>query len=104
MRLEKIDGLKAEVVAEFRHRGRIREKSIEGLPLDQRQKVRNVVIDYGIAVGSAGLAGAAVGGVGTLVVVGLLAFGIPGTIVGLLLVRRKSLWRCGACGYAFEHT
>jgi hypothetical protein len=90
--------------AEFRQAGRIREETINGLPLDQRRKVRDVVIEYGVAVGSAGIAGAAVGGVGTLVVVGLLAFGIPGTIVGLLLLRRKSLWRCGACGYAFERT
>jgi outer membrane receptor protein involved in Fe transport len=103
-RLERIDGLKPDVVAEFRQAGNIREESIESLPFDQRRKVRDVIIDYGLAVGSAGLAGVAVGGVGTIVVIGLLAFGIPGTIVGLLLLRRKSLWRCEACGYAFEHT
>ena len=101
-RLERIDGLRPEVVAEFRQAGRIREESIQGLPPEQRAKVRDVIIEYGIAMGSAGLAGAAVGGVGTLVVVALLAFGIPGTIVGLLLVRRRKLWRCLGCGYAFE--
>jgi hypothetical protein len=39
---------------------------------------------------------------GTAVVVILSVVGFPGVIIGLLLVRRKKLWRCMACGYAFE--
>jgi hypothetical protein len=102
--LEGIAGLSPDVVAEFRRDGRIREETIAALPIEQRAPVRQVVIDYGIAVGSTGAAGAVVGGLGTLAVVGLLVFGIPGAIIGLLLVRGRKLWRCGACGFVFEHS
>ncbi len=34
----------------------------------------------------------------------LVGFGIPGAIVALLLLRRRKVWRCASCGFAFERT
>jgi hypothetical protein len=32
----------------------------------------------------------------------LVSIGIPGVVGGLLLIRRKKVWRCGGCGYGSE--
>lgn len=101
-KLANVPGLPPTVVSEFNRTSTVSGPTIARLPLDQQSQVRSVLIDYGIAMASMGSAGLFVAGVGTFVVLALFVFGIPGVIVGLLLVRRKKLWRCGACGYGFE--
>ncbi len=63
-----------------------------------------MLIDYYGRRVSTGAAHGITAGVGTLFIAVLLAFGLPGTIVGLLLVRRRKVWRCESCGFAFERT
>jgi hypothetical protein len=102
--LQRIPNLPDALVRELESTGKVSEETLSQLPLEQRQRVRTVLIDYyGQRVGS-GVAHGVTAGVGTFFVLVLLAFGIPGTIVGLLLLRRRQVWRCGSCGFAFDRT
>ena len=40
----------------------------------------------------------------TFFIVVLLGFGVAGSIVGLLLLRRRKVWRCRSCEFAFDRT
>ncbi len=102
--LHRIPNLPDAVLTELESTGRVAEETLSGLPLEQRQRVRTVLIDYyGARVGT-GVAHGVTAGVGTFFVLVLLAFGIPGVIIGLLLLRRRKVWRCASCGFAFERT
>jgi len=100
--LAKIPDLPEAVAEEFKRDGKVSEETLSGLSFDQRTRVRRVLADHAVSSVSSSLATASTAGIGTAVVVILFVLGIPGTIVGLLLVRRKKLWRCRACRYAFE--
>ncbi len=102
--LEKIPGLAGTVVQEFESERKIPEETLAQLPPEKRTRVRRVLIDYHAARVGTGIGGAVTAGVGTFFVVVLFAFGIPGIIVGLLLVRRTKVWRCATCGFAFDRT
>ena len=102
--LENLPQLPDAIVEELESTDKVSEDAIARLPLEQRQQVRNILIDYyGSRVGT-GVGGAVAAGVGTFLILVLLAFGVAGIIVGLLLVRRRKVWRCSACGYAFDRT
>jgi hypothetical protein len=101
-KLERLAGLPPTVVTEFRQTATVTEPTITRLPLDQQSEVRRVLVDYGLAMASSGGASLLVAGMGGFVVLVLFAFGVPGVLVGLLLVRRRKLWRCTSCGYGFE--
>lgn len=101
-KLERIPGLPLAVVTEFRQAARVSERTITQLPPDQQSEVRRVLVDYGLAMASTGGASLLVAGVGGFVVLVLVVFGVPGVIIGLLLVRRRKLWRCPSCGHGFE--
>ncbi len=102
--LQKIPQLPDAIVEELESTDKVSENTIARLPLEQRQQVRNILLDYHGARGSTGVAGAVTAGVGTVLVLVRLAFGVTGGIVGLLLVRRRKVWRCAACGIAFDRT
>lgn len=101
-KLGRVSGLPPAVINEFRQTATVSEPTITRLPFDQQSEVRRVLVDYGLAMASSGGASLFVAGLGGFVVLVLFAFGVPGVIVGLLLVRRRKLWRCAACGYGFE--
>jgi hypothetical protein len=102
--LEGIPGLPHALVQELESTGKLSEETIGSLPLEQRSRVRTIMIDYYGSRVASGAGGAIGAGVGVFLILVLFAFGIPGAIVGLLLVRRRKLWRCGSCGFAFERT
>jgi hypothetical protein len=102
VRLEKFPGVPAPVLAEFKQLGSVSDTTLAEVPLDERLQIRAVLVDYSAAVAATGAGGLVAAGVGSFVVIVLLAFGIPGVLVGLLLVRRRQVWRCGACGHGFE--
>jgi hypothetical protein len=102
--LRKIPNLPPAVAKELESNGKVSDETLSQLPTDQRQRVLSVLIDYHGGRAGSGLAHGVTAGVGTLFVLVLLAFGVPGSIVGLLLVRRRKVWRCGQCGFAFDRT
>jgi len=102
--LEGIPGLPHAVVQELESTGKVSEETIGRLPFDQRSRVRSIMIDYYGSRVASGAGGAIGAGMGIFLILVLFAFGIPGAVVGLLLVRRRKLWRCGACGFAFDRT
>jgi hypothetical protein len=102
--LQRIPDLPDALVQELESTGKVSEETLSRLPLEQRQRVRTVLIDYyGERIGS-GVAHGVTAGVGTFFVLVLLAFGIPGAIIGLVLLRRRKVWRCESCGFAFDRT
>lgn len=102
--LRRIPGLPPGVVQEFEAKEAISEETLAELPFDRQSRVRDVMIAYHGQRASTGFAGLFTAGVGTFIVLVLFAFGIPGGIVGLILVRKRKVWRCAACGFAFERT
>jgi hypothetical protein len=102
--LEDIPELPDAVARELESTGKVSEATIRRLPFDQQSRVRSTLIDYYGSRVASGTGGAIGAGVGVFLILLLFGFGVPGTIVGLLLVRKRKLWRCGACGFAFDRT
>lgn len=102
--LQNISALPDAVVEELESTGKISEETVARLPFEQRSRVRTILIGYYGSRVASGAGGAVGAGVGVLFILLLLAFGVPGTIVGLLLVRKRTLWRCANCGFAFDRT
>jgi hypothetical protein len=102
--LRRIPELPGSVIQELESTGRVSEETMSRLPLEQRLRVHPVLSDYYGSRVSSGAARGITAGIGTFFVLVLLAFGIPGSIVGLLLLRRRKVWRCASCGFAFDRT
>ena len=102
--LNGIPGLPPAVVQELEATQKVSEETIKRLPAEQQSRVRSILLDYYGSRVATGAAGVTAAGVGIVLVLILFGFGVPGAIVGLLLVRRRKLWRCGQCGFAFERT
>jgi hypothetical protein len=102
--LQKIPDLPDALIRELESTGRVSEETLSLLPLEQRQRARTVLLDYYGQRVSGGVATGLTAGVGVVFVLVLLAFGTPGTIVGLVLLRRRKVWCCAGCGFAFERT
>lgn len=100
--LKNIPGLPDTLIKKLESTDRVSEKTLLQLPFEKRQRVRSVLLDYyGKRLSNKAASGVFVG-IGTFFVLLLFAFGIPGLIIGLLLVRRKKVWRCANCGFTFE--
>ncbi len=102
--LEGIPGLPDALLQELESTGKLSEETIGRLPPEQQSRVRTIMIDYYGSRVASGAGGAISAGLGLFLILVLLAFGIPGAIVGLLLIRRTKLWRCEGCGFAFDRT
>jgi hypothetical protein len=102
--LQRIPDLPQAVIRELESTDRVSEETVSRLPLEQRLRVRPVLGDYYASRLSSGAAKGITAGIGTFFVLVLLAFGIPGSIVALLLLRRRKVWRCASCGFAFDRT
>jgi hypothetical protein len=102
--LEAIPNLPEGLAGELKATGTVSEESLQRIPLEDRQRVRRALIDYHGSRAATGVAHGVTAGVGTVFILVLLAFGIPGLVVGLLLLRRRKVWRCVTCGFAFERT
>lgn len=51
------------------------------------------------------VAGAIIGaGISGLFALGLFMAGLLPLVVGIVLVQRKSVWRCSSCGYIYDRT
>lgn len=102
--LEAIPNMPEGLAGELKATGRVSEESLARLPFEERQRARRALLDLHGSRAAAGVAHGVTAGVGTVFILILLAFGIPGLIVGLLLLRRRKVWRCVKCGFAFERT
>lgn len=102
--LQRIPGISDAIIRELESTDKVSEETLSQLPLEQRQRARTVLLEYYGQRVSSGVATGVTAGVGTFFVLVLLAFGIPGSIVGLVLLRRRKVWRCASCGFAFERT
>jgi hypothetical protein len=102
--LQRIPGLPGTLIEELQSTDRVSEETLSRLPLEQRQRARTVLLDYYGRGVSTGVAAGVTAGVGTFFVLVLVGFGIPGSIVGLVLLRRRKVWRCASCGFALERT
>jgi hypothetical protein len=101
---DQIHSLSPGVVAEFRRDGKVSEETLAQLPYEQRTRVGRVLADHAVSMLGEKTGDVGVAAVGTTVIVALCILGVPGTLVGLLLVRRRRVWRCSACGYAWDRT
>jgi hypothetical protein len=104
MALERIPDLPPAVITDFREDGVLEEDVIRQLPFETAQRVRDVMIQYHGSRAASGIAGLTVGGIGAGLVLFLVVVGTVGLVGGLLLVARKNVWCCTACGYAFART
>ena len=96
--------LPAAVYEEFASGGAISDRTLSTLPFDQQSTTRSVMAEYHRKRAASGIATLATAGIGGLSALILFVFGITASIVALLLVRKRKVWRCTACGFAFERT
>ena len=96
--------LPSAVYEEFASDGGISDRTLSTLPFDQQSTTRSIMGEYHRKRAASGIATLATAGVGGLSALVLFTFGITAGIVGLLLARRRKVWRCVACGFAFERT
>jgi hypothetical protein len=87
---------------EFRETGRLSRAALEALPNDARVRVDSIVSRYSTSraesLASTGVAAGAVG----FVVIAAFVIGLPFLGVGLLLIRKKNVWRCPSCAYVLD--
>lgn len=102
--LQEIPNLPAGLIEEVRSKGKVSEETLAGLAPEQRRRVGHVMMTYHGARASSALATGTTAVAGTFVVVFLLGFAVVGGLAGLFLVRRRKVWRCRACGVAFDRT
>jgi len=101
---ERLPGLPPAVVADFKRDGKVSDETIAQLPYEQRTQVRRILADHAVAMLGEKTGDVGVAAVGTTVIVALSILGIPGMLLGFLLVRRRKVWRCSGCGYAWDRT
>ena len=100
--LNEIPDLPPEVVADFEDDGVIDDSVKANLTEDQQRRVDSVVSMYGASIAGTALGGTMAAGIGTAMVVTVYMICIPAFIVGLVLLLKRSVWRCRKCGYVFE--
>lgn len=101
--LKAIPDLPAPIVVDFERHGRIvADEAIRALPAAQREAVSDVMSVYTTALATDAVANVAVGGIGFAILVVTCFFGVPSFLIGVLLVSRKRVWRCGRCGFVFD--
>jgi hypothetical protein len=97
-----IDGLPKFVSEEFERTSTVSQSTINSLPMRQSAAVAQVM-----ALRDADRAGGAIGtaisgGVSFVLVAIAYAVAVPTFILGLVFTLRRSVWRCGSCGYVFD--
>lgn len=100
--LENIPDLPDAVVSDFTVDGAIDEATLTALKPQQRRQAEAIESSFQAGTAGAALGGTAVAGVSIFGVLATYAAAIPTFIVGLVLVLRRGVWRCVACGYVFD--
>jgi hypothetical protein len=101
--LKRIPNLPSPIVSDFERHGRIvADDVIRDLPAPQQQAVGEVMSVYTTALATDAVTNVAVGGIGFAILVVTCFFGVPSFLIGVLLVGRKRVWRCGHCGFVFD--
>ena len=97
-----IEGLPSAIVAEFETNRKVAVEMLSALTPAQSNEVMRVQTAFQLKreMTSAVTGIAAVFGGGFVLV--MLALSIPGMIVGGILILRKKVWKCPACGYIFD--
>jgi len=90
------------LVNEFDQNLRINDLALARLAPRERREAENAISTYQTRLAHAGVGAVAIGGLGTVFVVGVYAAAIPAFIVGLVLLLRKKVWKCTECGYIFD--
>lgn len=62
------------------------------------------ILQSAISLDPVGVPELAAVGIAGVAILAVYAVAIPALIVGLLLTRRRSIWRCSSCGYAYDRT
>lgn len=90
-----------ETVETFERTGHLDRLALQNLTSNERLNVDRIMRDYEHAIGPQATP-AAILGVGGCGFVALCIIFVPAIIVGGLLLRRRSVWWCSACGYVFD--
>ncbi len=101
-RLRDIPELPVGEVEEFGRTGAISPSALEALTPGARARVDSELSTYAAGSAGAALGGTAAAGAAGIGVFAVYAVCVPLFIVGLLLTRRKNVWKCPTCGYLFE--
>ena len=102
-RLGQIEGVPADYIALFRTNSLRASTELSKIVPDSAQSAaRQVMHDYELARSSISTVGGAAGMLGGAFVLIPVAICIPIFIVGMLLVLRRKVWRCGHCGFIFD--
>jgi hypothetical protein len=102
VKLQAIDGVPADFVALFKTNDFAARHQLDTLPAAVHDQVKDVVADFE-AQRAAGVVapGAAVVGSGIVMVIAFFCC-LPVLIIGFLLIMKKKVWRCTACGFIFD--
>lgn len=92
----------APVVSDFEPDAGLSGPSWALLSPAQSNEVRRIESEHQLKLDGAAGVRSAVGIIGGGLFVLFLAVALPGIVIGLLLLLRKKVWRCEACGYFFD--
>jgi hypothetical protein len=102
VKLQKIDGVPVSFVELFSTNAQAARRQIDNLPSSARNSVSDVILDYNTHyVGGAAVTGAATVFGGLILIITFVVC-LPLLIVGFLLIMKKKVWRCTACGFIFD--
>ncbi len=100
--LREIRGLPEAVITEFETTDAVAPGTLSALPPEQRGPVEFVTTTYAVNSVSAGIRGAAIFSVVQAGVMLVYVVLVPLLVVGLLLTRKRTVRRCGACGHVVD--
>jgi hypothetical protein len=101
-RLQRIEGIDPQAVAEFRTAGQLSNSTKSAMSTRVREQVDREITMYGATGAGATIGRGAATGIAGLGVLVTYVVCVPLFIVGLLLTRKKNVWRCPTCQYIFD--
>lgn len=101
-RLQNVRLMDDAIVEDFRKDGKVDEVVLVTLSGDHQRAVRQEMSTYSATVAGSALGTGAVAGVGGCGLIGAYFILVPVMVLGFVLTLKKSVWRCGNCGYIYD--
>ncbi|MGE3509770.1 MAG: hypothetical protein AB7N65_12895 [Vicinamibacterales bacterium] len=86
----------------FESTGHMDEATLAAMSTDARERAERVITRYNASISGAAIGTGLATGVAGFGVIASYVIGLPFLIVGLLLIRKKNVWKCPTCQYVFD--
>lgn len=101
-RLRDLPDIPISVVETFETTGAIAPSALDALPAATKRRAEAELSTYAAGIVGTTIGDTAVAGAAGLAVLAVYVICVPLFIVGLLLTRKKNVWKCPTCGFVFD--